>query len=273
MKRGFTLHELLISLTMMIVVFTLATHFAVKHLRFSRISGDVVMQSAQLLQVSEILRNVLANVSPSGGELLVAEDSVVELRVTTGIAFSCIATPGQAVVAVPDASLGGVASAFARPPALGDRLSALFSDSTGATWLHFEVAASPESAGPCSFNPSIDATWVVATKEPMSLPPGTPLRFTRPFRFSLYRSSDNRWHLGAKDWNGSAQRFNAIQPVAGPFLRYEADSSSGLRFDYHDALGHELVEPFDLSRIASVSVVARTATDSMVNVVRLRNAR
>ena len=272
MKRGFSLHELLISLTVMSIVFGLVTHFAVRQTRAFRRVVDLGGQRSQLEQVTEIVRNLLANVSPATGELLVAQDRAFEIRATTGTSFVCASSPGRVTVPAPDASDGHISSAFLRPPATGDRLSALFNDSSGVTWLHLEIASPPEFDGPCSFSPAIGATWSFSTLEPMSLPAGTALRFTRPLRLSLYRSSDNLWYLGARDWNGDAQRFNAIQPVAGPLLRHTEGPESGLRFEYRDALGRTLSQPLDAASVASVTMVARTLLDSMVAVVRLPNA-
>jgi hypothetical protein len=270
-KRGFSVHELLISLTVMGIVFALITHFALQQMRVFRYVDEVGGQRSQLGQVAGIVRNLLANVSPSAGELLVAQDSALEVRATIGTAFVCGGAPGQVAVPAPDASAGAISSAILRPPMPGDRLSALFSDSNGATWLHLQVASPPTADGGCSFNPAIQA-WIIATLEPVSLPPGTPLRITRPLRLSLYRSADNRWYLGARDWNGEDQRFNGIQPVAGPLFPHEDDARSGLRFEYHDAQGAGIAPPVDAGRVTSVTVVARAATDSMTAVIRLSNA-
>jgi len=182
-----------------------------------------------------------------------------------------VGTPGALVVPAPGDS-DGRSSTFVRAPGPGDRLSVLFSDSVGATWLHLEVASAPASAGPCALDPGVGSTWSIATTEPMQLSPGAALRFTRPLRLSLYESSDTRWYLGAKDWNGSARQFNSIQPVAGPLLRYDDGFGSGLRFTYRDAQGQQLLDPVDVGRVASVPVVARSGGDSTVAVIRLANA-
>jgi hypothetical protein len=255
----------------MSAVFALATHFVLRQTRFFRDVGDADAVRSQLAQATDVVRNVLANVSPSTGELLVAQDSAVEVRLTTGTSVVCSATPGRVVLPAPGA-LAGSAAVFARPPEPGDRLSALYSDSAGATWMHLQVASAPEGEGPCSWNPEIDATWAIGTVEPMSLPVGAAIRVTRPLRLSLYKSSDEQWYLGAKDWNGVAQRFNSIQPVAGPLLGYGDGSGSGLRFRYYDAQGGTLPNPVDVASVASVTVIARASGDSVTAVVRLRNA-
>jgi hypothetical protein len=105
------------------------------------------------------------------------------------------------------------------------------------------------------------------------VPAGTALRFLRPLRLSLYRASDNRWYLGAKDWNGAAQRFNAIQPLAGPLQPYSADpTKTGLHFGYRDSQDAELPEPVETNRIASVTIVARGESTRPVHVAGLSSA-
>ena len=87
------------------------------------------------------------------------------------------------------------------------------------------------------------------------------LRFTRIVRMSLYRASDGRWYLGARDWNVASGRLNTIQPVAGPLDPYDVNPRrSGLSFRYFDDAAVELRAPFDPGRIARVDVWARSAT-------------
>ena len=95
-------------------------------------------------------------------------------------------------------------------------------------------------------------------REPLLVTTGAALRLTRRMRMSLYRASDDRWYLGVKDWNGAAQRFNTIQPVAGPLQPYSADPQrTGLRFEYRDAAGSILPSPAEPGLIATIAVVAR----------------
>jgi hypothetical protein len=266
------MHELLISLTITSVVFALASHFALRQTRFFRALDEEVATRSQLDDVTGILRNALSNVSPSVGELVVAQDSALEIRLMTATSFVCSSAPGTFLMPAASGNPRGPPSAFVRPPAPGDRVSALFSDSVGVTWLHLGVAATTPARDACSFAPDIAGAWSVATVEPLALPPGTPLRLTRPVRLSLYRAPDGRWHLGARDWNGVAQQFNTIQPVAGPLAPYDDAGGAGLRFDYGDRSGAELRQPFDVSTVASVTVTARLGSDSSIAVVRLRDA-
>jgi hypothetical protein len=86
------------------------------------------------------------------------------------------------------------------------------------------------------------------------------VRVTRPWRYSLYRASGGRWYLGAKEWNPSLEKFNTIQPVAGPLV---SASAGGLRFQYLDSLGGTLpVIPPDVRAIAAIE--ARFRVDSII---------
>ena len=139
--------------------------------------------------------------------------------------------------------------------------------------------------------PDVASIWTLVLREPLVLPVGTPLRFLRPLRFSLYRASDGLWYLGARDWNAATQRFNTVQPVAGPLRPYSADpAASGLSFAYVDGTGSPLSGSAESHRIAGVRIVARgdsrrvirvpgrirgvgASQDSASRFVPLRNAR
>lgn len=289
LRRGFTFHELLVSLVVTSVVFTVATLMAREQMRFFRGISDVTALRAQLGQSTEILRNALWSVSPGDGELLLAQDSAIEIRLLTGMSVVCDAAPGAIILPGPSTTAENPIAFFVRAPEPGDRVSALFSDSLGVSWLNLRVASPPVSDESCALLQGADVVWSMSTIEPLDLPAGTPLRFTRPIRFSLYRSSDSRWYLGARDWNGELQRYNTIQPVAGPLQRFSDDSATGLRFLYRDRAGVELPAPVDPGRVSAVEIVARAATprpvrirglrrddvyrDSSVAFIRLRNAR
>ena len=88
--------------------------------------------------------------------------------------------------------------------------------------------------------------------------PGTPIRVTRPLRYSLYRASDAQWYLGEREWSNASARLSTIQPVAGPFL---AAASGGVVFRYSDSLGRTLSSPVgDPASIGFIRVELRGQT-------------
>jgi hypothetical protein len=285
------MHEMLISLTVMSGVIALAGHLATGQLRLFRDIGEVAAVKAQVGHASAIAAALLWGASPRAGDIIVAQDSAVEFRKAIGSAVSCGGAAGRIVVPAPVADRGNVLAAFIEPPGPGDRAAALFHDSIGTTWMTVDLITTPVATGPCVAFPRAPATLTILTAQAIEVPPGSALRFTRPIRLSLYRSSDGLWYLGGRDWNGEAARFNPIQPLAGPLIPYNEDPSrTGLHFSYRDREGRDLAEPVDAGRIATIVVTARAVAragvrvpglagqqggleDSALVVVALRNAR
>lgn len=271
MKAGFTLHELLISLGIMGIVVGLAVHASGGQTRFYRRLSETTARRGQLESATGIAASLLWSVSPGGGDITLATDSALELRTTIGSAIVCESSPGRVTIPATTSRRGNVLSAFVESPELDDLVRAFLEDSLGYTWLTFHVAAGPVSGGSCAPFPEVAATWTVGLREPLVLPIGTALRFLRPLRLSLYRGADSRYYLGVRDWNGVLQRFNTVQPVAGPLAAYSPSLATGLRLAYFDASGAPLSVPADPSRVAGLRVVARVDSDSSVAVIGFRN--
>jgi hypothetical protein len=282
---------MLISLSVMGGVVAVAAHVATQQLRFFRGIGEIVALRNQIGQTTDIAAGVLWGVSPSGGDILVALDSAIEVHMPIGAALACASTAGRVTIPAPSPTRGNTLSAFNEKPETGDRVMVLFEDSTGATWLSLHLAAPPEVSGNCASFPAASGAWTLTLQEALIVPPGAALRFTRRVRLSLYQASDGRSYLGFKDWNAAAQRFNTVQPVAGPLASYSTSASeTGLLFLYRDAQSDALESPVDPHRVASVTIVARGASrrparvpgmasspdgfrkDSVAATVSLRNA-
>lgn len=290
MRRGVTLPELLISLTVMSGVLALATHFALGQQRLFREQMGIADVRSQLNQGAQLVASIAWSVAPAGGELLAAHDTALEIRMVVGVAVACGGAPGRMLLPAPANDTGPTLAAFLTAPALGDHAAALFSDSLGDSWLTLRVAGPPTVGAGCAALPGIQESWTVPTLEPLAIPVGAPLRITRPLRLAFYRASDGRWYLGARDWNGADAAFNAVQPVAGPLRPWSSDpGETGLRFTYRDRAGALLSPPVDPASVASIAVVLRAASrrpvrlagfaqepvewqDSAVTVITLRNA-
>jgi hypothetical protein len=277
MRRGWTLHELLISLGIMTGVIAIAAHAATVQLRFFTDSGDLATLRNQMGHATTIAASALWGVSPSGGDVVLALDSAIEVHVPIGTSFVCASSPGLVTMAAPAAS-GNTLASFTETPGDGDRLNALFEDSLGATWLTLAPTSAPVVGQGCAHFADVSQTLTFALREHITVPAGTPLSFTRRTRFSIYRGSDRQWYLGIKDWNAELQTFNGIQPVAGPLKPYSPDPDrTGLRFMYRDHEGAELPAPVDPARIGAVTVLARSASarfeDSVAVTLALRNGQ
>jgi hypothetical protein len=273
-RPGWTLHEMLISLCVMGGVFAIVAHQATTQLRlYSGIARTTVARENRQ-QASAIGERILWSISPQAGDLMVADDSALQLQMPIGVSVVCSSGPGTVTMVAGTSQRGNVLAAFSDMPETGDRMAALFHDSLGATWVTVRLASAPSAASCTRFAAS--SGWQVALIEPLELPPGAALRLMRPLRLSLYRASDSRWYLGAKEWNGAQSRFNTIQPVAGPFSSYHPDQArSGLAFLYADRNGQLLEAPVDPALVARISIHVRThqPPDSGIVSVALRNAQ
>jgi hypothetical protein len=89
---------------------------------------------------------------------------------------------------------------------------------------------------------------------------GSPIRFLRRARYSLYRASDARWYLGYRRCNAVGTRAcGPIQPLSGPYRAYSADPRvSGLDLEYFDDNGRPLGPSDSSLRLARVDVTARS---------------
>lgn len=252
-RLGWTLHEMLISLTVTAGIFVLASNAALSHLRFFRGTGEIVALRGQLGHAADVAAGVLRGI---GGpeDILVAEDSAAEVNATYGMAFACGTDTGRVVVPAPSSSV--TLSAFADAPQPGDDVRILVSDDSTSTWLGARLGAPPAAGPPCGLFPSATATWSLSLVEPMVIAPGAAVRVSRRLRINSYRASDGRWYLGLREWNGALGRFNGVQPVAGPLRPYSADpGATGFRLIWSDSAGTTVTaEPM---RVASVSIVVR----------------
>jgi len=260
LRPGWTLAELLVSLALLGSVMGIAAHFAVHQLRFFQAATEVVSLRSKLSQAGHIVGAIARFVSPADGDILAATDTALEVLAPVGTAIVCDAAPGAIVVPASSNQRGNTFGAYFATPDVGDRIAALLDDSLGTTWMTLTVGQIPASAGACP-NLGVPA-WRIPTREPLTLSFGVPIRILRPLRISFYRSSDGKWYLGAKDWNGASAQFNGIQPVLGPFSPFSKDAEkSGLRFVYRDRDGVELHEPIDTRRIGSIILLTRGGTD------------
>lgn len=266
MKRGWTLTELLISLVVTGAILSLAAQHALAQLRFFDSAASLAAMRGQISHATGILARALEGVSPLAGDLVVAADSAVEFLAYTGSAVVCSATNGQLVIPA-TRDRGNTLAAFWETPEEGDGAHIYFDDSTGSGWLTLHVAAPPTPGPACATLDEVAPGWLVPLQEPVVVPAGAVVRFSRAVRFSLYRGGDSRWYLGSRDWNGAAARFNAIQPVAGPLRPHSMiEERSGLRLRYLDAAGGEVWPPADLGTVAAVEVSSRAETDRALRI-------
>jgi prepilin-type N-terminal cleavage/methylation domain-containing protein len=249
-RNGFTLAELVVALGVVGVVFGA---FALAVARQERVHSALVAgmhARAQLREGAAALVADLRAVSPRAGDIAAggARDSSIELRTTIGTSVVC---------EVAAATIVGALSSFVTPPTANDTAWAYIASDTAGSWVPLALAgaelAPVDRPRACAFpqtasgalgdrSPAWRSYALVLAEPAPPIPIGTPLRVTRPARYSLYRSGDGRWYLGRREWSSVLGRFETIQPVSGPYQPYaqEPTDASGLELRYFDSSGEPL---------------------------------
>ena len=267
-RRGATLVELLVALTLAAIVLGAATASVLRqqrtHARISTVAGSEV----QLRTATSILSGQVGWLDAAAGDLTPgeAEDSAMQFRAPIATAVTCDRSAGS-VTFLPDAPGGVPLQGVISQPRTGDSLWFL-SDST---WKSDRIASVTPVTVVCPepFAATGTALRLGLSSVTDTIPAGTPLRVTRPTRYAFYRSSDGTWQLGFREWSEATGSFSSPQPVAGPFLRQSDGRRS--RFRYFGASGAELEgAAFERSvaRIRLVTHVLALARDAGQDSVR-----
>jgi len=268
-RAGTTLVELLVALGLMAVLLAAATGSMLRQQRAARWVGVLGAAESQAGHALRLLPDELSSLDAAAGDIVPgqASDSALELRAVVASSITCDSATTSVTLA-PDIGSAPPLGAVARAPAVGDTLW-YHVDSLG--WRARAIFAASPATSPCRRPNAPSAGTVRLTVDtPLDVGGGTPLRITRHERWVVYRATDGRWYLGLRDWNVAAARFNASQPVAGPFLHVlRTGERTGFRF--FDSLGAVLVpngtNEGAIARVR-VSVLTTIGASSAVDTVR-----
>ena len=266
-RAAFTLIELVAAIVVGGVILSLIAGLALRQRRVLVALTDAAALGGQLRDAGSMLPGDFRAASIAGGDLRDATDTSLELRETIVTAVGCDTVGGSLVLAPLAAGAGSFAAAITTAESL-DTAWVLSPVDSGARWRPFRVAGAVATrAGQCvPRGPRLDggalgmprlALALDSIPAPLTLV-GRAVRITRPIRYSVYRASDGRWYLGARDWNSGASKFNSIQPLAGPF---QAPTPATPVFQWFDTSAARLAAPVGtLDRVASLRVDLRGQT-------------
>jgi prepilin-type N-terminal cleavage/methylation domain-containing protein len=272
MRRGFSTVELIVVLVVAGVLSAAIATLLRRQQRFYTRAARLVEHRVSLRDATSILPAELRALSPSGGDVLVASDSSLEIRATIGAGIACnVAVGGTAVTIAPVATLRGTAlAAFSTSPQPGD-VALVFDagapdDSLDDRWTTRDVASvdaidancpSPLDATELAGQLASQLRFGIGSPLAPSVRPGTFVHVVRRVRYRLYRAGTGDWYLGYSEWDGAG--FTVVQPVSGPFAAYSRSAAStGLLMRYLDANGVEVILGADVRQITRVEVVARS---------------
>ncbi|HUF26702.1 MAG TPA: prepilin-type N-terminal cleavage/methylation domain-containing protein [Gemmatimonadaceae bacterium] len=282
-NAGFTLPELLVVLVLASVVAAVAAKVVRGQRRSLAAAVELVEMRSQLRQAIHLLATELRPLAPDAGDIHEWSATALRFRSFFGGSAACrLTSDSTLVVPSPSGSEEIRLSSWLMQPQSGDSL--LIYDPGrrfGAgddRWRAFEISAVTPASAAEQCDPGVAALAGVnagsalrirvSIGAPLPRPDalGAPVRFFRPVRYALYRSSDRRWYLGASDCNSRrTPACTTIQPVSGPYGSTGSGDGHGITMEYHDRQGRQLDPASDgASAIASIVLVVRGETPGIV---------
>jgi prepilin-type N-terminal cleavage/methylation domain-containing protein len=247
-RRGVTLVELTVALSIALVVGAAAGGVLARQHRFYAEAGEVAAGRQQVAGALAIVAADLRAASPAAGDLTAIAPDAVQLRATIGAAVAC-ATAGDALDSPTPSGAARAAGlvAWRSAPRAGDTL-AVYHPPDGTLpgrWTSHAVASFSATGGACPAGDPLGgggtgARIVVDAATPLSpdVGAGTAVRVLRHVRYSLYVGGDGGRQLGYADYRAGAG-WATVQPVAGPF----AAPAGPPAFRFLDDAGAELAAP------------------------------
>ncbi len=274
---GFTLPELMIALCVLLLVTSTIVTMLSRQQRFYRGMDELLRVRTSLRDGVDILSSDLRTASVQD-TIRLASDTAVEFYSVTGASTICADVSGNRIILPPDTLLSDVTlTAWASPPEAED-YAAVYVDSPSrdATpgWQRFPIAsvstlpaasacapggALPRAAElPASsraYEVSLTANGLVDARR------GTPVRFLRRVRYSVYRAGDGLWYLGYRRCGPTA--CVAIQPVSGP---YASGGQPPLELTFFTSSGARIATPTSTIQAARIEILLRAASPGAVYV-------
>jgi hypothetical protein len=240
--------------------------------RFYRGASELLYAREGVRDALELLSTDIRGMAAADTAMLLA-DSAIELFASIGGSVVCQITGGEVGLPAGNPPPGNTLTSFVAQPDTGD-LALFYRDSVdgGSHWERHRITAfsSRSLAATCpastGFSDEKDTDaggsgFVVTLSTPLTghVARGAPVRFIRHGRYSLYRASDGDWYLGYRRCNALGPSTCApIQPLSGPYRAYNRGAgSTGLLFEYFNALGARLEPGASPLTLARVDVTAR----------------
>ena len=263
-RRGFTLVELLVTLTILGVLGTVLTQLLLNQQRFFQRSVEQASVRRELRTAMSILPAEIRSLSTSGGDLTGLSETAMQFRGLIGASIVC-AKPSNTQIDLPPIDLAhNVLTSWYTQPVAGDTVYAFDEgDSRGAeddAWVARRITAVTATTTPCPGAPYTDPVAdagkrrfriTVASALPDSVKIGAGVRFYRHMRYELSESSEQKWYLSRSEYAGG---WTSPTYMSGP---YEAPTKGGIRFRYFDSTGVEITSVANARSVARVDLLLR----------------
>lgn len=296
-RMGFSVIEILVAVAVMSVVGAVILTTISRQQRLLHAAAEELEMRGSVRDAISVLGEEIRGASARDTVRLMS-DSAIEFFSALGSSVVCASPSSSDISLAPVASPGFSLTSWLAVPDTGD-LALVYraGSSTPGTWERYRILVTqsrstqttcPAASGLSDAPGASASTFVLTLSPPPSVPvPGSPVRFIRRGRYSLYRSSDKLWYLGYRRCNAIGPSIcGGIQPVSGYYRPFSRDTSqTGILFRFLDAAGGTIAPGADPLRLARVQisvhatssvpvpldVKAKNAADSMTVSAALRN--
>lgn len=275
-RSGFSVAELLVATAIAGIATALMTLTVVRQQRFFSSASEIIGVRSQLRDAADVLTSDIRSSSVASLGFPVMTDTAIEMYTTIASSIAC-GTPIANTIGLPPSTLvaGNTLTSILAQPDTGD-IASIYAVPSGsqdsARWESYRITAFSSRSLATSCPPStgfttpgdnfIGATGfslTLASAPAPNIRAGAIIRFLRPARYSLYKSSDGEWYLGYRRcFVGAPSMCASIQPVSGPYRAYKgAGSPSGIAFRYYDVNGAQLTSSAQSAAVSRVDIVLR----------------
>lgn len=243
-RPGFTLAELMVGLIFALLIVAVVVQVISTQMSKVAVNQEIMKVRRDLDEASTILSTEIRSVNPSLG-FTEGLDTAMQFFSTVGLSTVCGIVDGEGVL-LPSPYHGTLrVSEWTQKPDSSDVIALYLKshrDSQGRAWTQRLITSLSGNNNPngCGFMSAGDGaaadTMLLVGVDQLQLSDnlvGTPVRFLRNVRYSIYRASDNGWYLGMKRCPPYGN-CTTVQPISGP---YSFERNPPFSFQYLDSAG------------------------------------
>lgn len=265
-RAGFTLAELLATMTLLGLVGTIVAKVMMGQQRFYHRQNEQLTVRREMRTAMSLIPADLRGISSSGGDLTAFDASSITFRNPIGASIVCAKGSATSMDLPPLNMSRTTLSSWYSQPAVGDSVF-FFSDGPlrGAeddTWTAHAVTGVSSSVAYCPLSPYTDAVldagkprWRITFTPAVdaSVTTGAALRFERSTRYALTAQASGKYYLTRAEYAGG---WGTPTPVSGPY-EAPAAGAGGVQFAYFDSLGAVVAGVANSRDVARIDLTIR----------------
>lgn len=243
-RPGFTLAELMVGLILSLLIVAVVVQVLSTQMSKVAVNQEIMKVRRDLNEASTILSAEIRSINPSLG-FTEGLDTAMQFFSTVGLSTVCGIVDGEGIL-LPSPYHGTLrVSEWIQRPDSSDVIALYLkspTDSQERVWTQRLITSLSGKKSPdeCGFalegEEAAADTMLLVGVDQLQLGDhlvGTPVRFLRNVRYSIYRASDNGWYLGVKRCPPYGN-CTTVQPISGP---YSFERNPPFSFQYLDSAG------------------------------------